>query len=70
MHKRSNSIRCRAIIGDVGDFDPRDLQWNIFSGNLNHFFLANHIFDEEKAAVLLTKLSNEVYSIIQRPVLS
>jgi hypothetical protein len=61
---RSNSNRSRAIIGDVGDFDPRNVQWNIFSEKLNQFFLANHISEEEKAAVLLTKLSNEVYSII------
>jgi hypothetical protein len=40
------------------------VQWNIFSEKLNQFFLANHISEEEKAAVLLTKLSNEVYSII------
>lgn len=59
--RHSHLATRQQIVGILNDFDPKKVSFDIFISKLEHFFKANHIDDADKAAILLTTLSDEVY---------
>lgn len=52
------------ISSNVNEFDPKKVSWNTFSAKLESFFRASHVQDIDKPAILLTKLSDDVFGLL------
>lgn len=64
IQRNPKQRRSVGISSHVNEFDPKRVSWNIFSAKLESFFKANHIEKEDMPAILLTKLSDDVFSLL------
>ncbi|XP_063545209.1 uncharacterized protein LOC134753293 [Cydia strobilella] len=51
------------FVGNIGVFDHKVQEWDVFYGRLSQFIKLNKIPDDNKSAVLLTHLSDESYRL-------
>ncbi|XP_047987039.1 uncharacterized protein LOC125233694 isoform X3 [Leguminivora glycinivorella] len=53
------------FVGNIGVFDHKVQEWDVFFGRLSQFIKLNKISDDNKSAVLLTHLSDESYRLVR-----
>lgn len=53
-----------AKVGRIESFDETDGNWALYSDRLDQFFVANHVAEDRKVAVLLSLIGGKTYALL------